>query len=111
MSVLKRDDMKFKPFLNILNVTVDYCSYFDRKGVGAYLIDIVAKDLMAHGNLLQPCPLRGHLYVKNFKIDLSKIWFVTPTGEYFVHVLMYQRFKKTDIYGCDCSGYAEVKSN
>lgn len=110
--MLKRDhdEMKFKPFLNIINVTVDYCGYMNKKGVGGFLIDIIAKDLISHGNFLQACPLHGHIYLKNFKIDVSTIPFIIPTGEYLGHLYVYLKGKKADMFGCDCSGYAEVKS-
>lgn len=101
--------MKFKTFLNIVNVTLDYCEYFNKGGVGAFIIDIIGKDLISHGNLLQPCPLRGHLYLRDFKVDLSHIPFFLPRGEYLVVLYMYQKRKEADIFGCSCLTHLEVK--
>lgn len=111
MSIFKRDhdDMKFKSFLNIVNVTIDYCGYFNNKGVGGFLLDLFITDLSANGNLMQPCPWRGHLYLKRFKLNLSNVPFFIPSGEYLVHSYMYLKDKKTEIFGANSLTYAEVK--
>lgn len=110
MTISKRDhdDFKFKPFLNIVNVTIDYCGYLQKKGAGAFLLDIFMKDLTAHSNIIQPCPVRGHLYLKNFKVDLSHIPFFISTGEYMMFLYVYFKVNGTDIFAMNNLSFAEV---
>lgn len=102
------DNMKFKPFLNIVNVTIDYCGYSNRKGVGGFLLDVFIKDFMTHGNVIQPCPLHGHIYLNNFTVDLANIPFFFLNGEYMAHFHMYSKVETNEILVC--SVYGDVKS-
>lgn len=111
VSAQKRDedDLRYKTFLNINNVTIDYCAYMTNHGLGAFLVDIFAKNLAEHGNLIQRCPLRGHLYLRNYTVDLTSIPFFVPKGEYSAQMLIYMKNSTTETICSTCMAFVDLK--
>lgn len=99
-------DKKFNSFLNFNNLTFDYCNMAGGSGLGAMLIRTVAQGLVEHGNIFQRCPIRGHLYIKDYAVDLSNFPFAIPVGIYSLHIFAYTRNKTADIYLASCTSCA-----
>lgn len=68
------------------------------------LINVMAKDLIEHGNILQRCPIRGHLYLKDYSVDLSNFPFAIPTGHYSLqfYVYLHNKTEGRDIFLSNC---------
>lgn len=111
ISAFKRndDDLKYKPFMNIINVSVDYCNYLSGHGAGAFLVDLVAKEILKYGNVIQQCPLQGHIYLKNARLDISIIPFFIPLGTYAVNVYIYRKDITGNMFLADFTVYGEVR--
>lgn len=111
ISVRKQDehDLKYKTFLKINNVTMDYCNYAKKGGgFGSYLIDFAAKNVAEHGNLFKRCPIRGHFYLRNYIPDISGLPFTIPIGHYSASVFIYMKNKTMENQVVDCLGYGEL---
>lgn len=109
MSAKRRDeDNKWKTFLNINNVTIDYCSYSSGYGLGYFFLDMFAKNLREHGNVIQPCPLQNHIYLRNYLFDLSSIPFFIPKGQYFGQLVVYMKNSTRNIILGGCNVYSEM---
>ena len=90
-------------------MTLDYCAYSSGQGIGAHLIDIMAKNLAQHGNLIQPCPLQHYLYLKNYRVDFSGIPFLIPTGEYSFRTITYKLIDKEELFLYSITAFLEIK--
>lgn len=50
------NDMKFKPFLGIANLSMDLCSYLVNGN--SMLVNMFLEDFKRHSNLIHPCPFK-----------------------------------------------------
>lgn len=107
---MKRDisDCRYKTFLNVKNFILDYCSYVN--GNGAFLIDIVAEGIKNHGNILQGCPMTGHLYLKDYVAHLSYIPFILLPGDYSLHLNFFSQNQTTQFFLADFVLFATLKA-
>lgn len=112
ISVSKRDEdnLKYKPFLKVSNITVDYCGYSNSNGhsAGAFLINVLVKSLQAHGNLIQQCPVSNYIYLKNYVMDISLFPFFLPLGEYSATSYVYLKNNTNDMYVADATMFCEI---
>lgn len=91
-------------------MTLDYCNFASGDGLGSMLIKTVAKGVMEHGNMLQRCPIRGHLYLKDYSVDLSDFPFAIPTGYYSLQICAYMHNKigGGDLFLGNCISYGGI---
>lgn len=110
---MKRDviDFRYKIFLNIKNIMLDYCNYVKGAGIGAFLIDIVAEGVQSRGNILQKCPLTGHLFLKDYVADLHYIPFILLPGEYSLSLKFFFKNQTKQIHLADFVIFATLKAN
>lgn len=90
----KMDSMKYRPFM-IINATVDVCALMGRKFTSP-LTNMFAKSLAAYSNVLEPCPRRGHIYVKDHIEDPERFPSIIPVGDYHTHIIHYTRYNNVD---------------
>lgn len=50
------NNIHYRPYLNLQNVTLDYCHLTKANDMGTILLDLFAAGLRAHSNILQKCP-------------------------------------------------------
>lgn len=89
----KMGNMEYRPFM-IINVTADMCSVMN--GVTNVFINLFAKQLKTYSNLYQPCPYRGHLYIKEHDLDIEDFPPIVPIGFYYSQFLFYTKYQKAD---------------
>lgn len=111
-SVFRRNfnEIRYKPFLNVENITLDYCHSTNGKDMGSILLDLFAAGLRKHSNLFQGCPISGILYMRNYVPDLANVPFIVPAGEFKLHWKVYTQNStmRTDIG--DVIGFVTLKS-
>lgn len=97
----EQDEMQYKIFLNVKNITVDYCNYTRIKSMGSILLELFASGIRAHGNVIRKCPITGLVYLRNYTPDLSSVPFYVPHGEYLLQlkILSKKSSVTTDLIG------------
>lgn len=84
------DNMQYRPFM-IINATVDICKVLN--GTSNPFVNFLTRELKEYSNLLHPCPLRGHLYIKEHDQDISDYPPILPIGFYLSHHTYYTQYK------------------
>lgn len=87
------NNLQYRPFM-IINATVDICSALN--GVSNPFVNFLTRELRTYSNLLQPCPLRGHLYIKEHDQDISDYPPILPAGFYHSIQIYYTIYKNTE---------------
>lgn len=90
----KMDNLKYRPFM-VINATVDLCSAMSGK-FSSPLIRMYTKSFDKYSNFLQPCPRRGHVYIKDHVETLEAFPPIIPTGDYHTHIIFYTKYKDND---------------
>lgn len=88
------DNSRYRPFM-IINITVDLCSVLGGISNSPFT-NLFANQLRKYSNLFQPCPLRGHLYVKEHNQDIKDFPPIIPVGFYHTHFIYYTAYKNDD---------------
>lgn len=132
------NDLKFKPFLGLSNVTVDLCQYLDHGN--SMLVDMFIDQIKKTSNLFHSCPFKvcfivigtchvasacaremnvllvnenhfqGHCYVKDFSPSTKRWPSIIPSGEYYMWFLFYTKKSNADRILLHVKFYAEVKT-
>ncbi|XP_055838695.1 uncharacterized protein LOC129906794 [Episyrphus balteatus] len=79
LQLFKKFNVVYRSFL--INVTEDFCLRFEKKTNAPYL-NILHSVGERFTNLNHTCPYEGWLIFKDFELDLSKLKFLLPDGEY-----------------------------
>lgn len=107
---LDQDEMRYKTFLNIRNIELDYCNYSRSQSMGSILLELFAADLKTHGNLIQNCPVTGLVYLHQYKPDLSNVPFILPQGQYIANLVFLTKNATSKIRFGSMATYVTVKS-
>lgn len=86
--------MKYRPFL-VVNTTIDLCSILGGLS-SSPIMSLFLDDLRKNSNLIHPCPHRGHFYIKEHAMDLSKFPPIIPAGLYYIQNIYYTKYMNAD---------------
>lgn len=89
----KMGNMEYRPFM-MINVTAEICSVMS--GATNAFVNLFAKQLKTYSNLYQPCPYRGHIYIKEHDLDINDFPPILPAGFYYSHFIFYTKYQKAD---------------
>lgn len=90
----KMDSMKYRPFM-VINATVDACALMGGK-ITSPIANMFSKPLAKYSNVFEPCPRRGHIYIKDHIEELDQFPPIIPVGDYQAHSIYYTTYKNAD---------------
>lgn len=101
----KMDSGRYRPHL-LFNFTVDICSVMS--GISNPVVNLFVEPFRVHSNLGHPCPIRGHIYVKNYVQDLSDFPPIVPAGVYRLEAFVLSIYKNVEYRILDVKVHGEV---
>lgn len=65
-------------------------------GMSNPVVDLFVKQLRVYSNLAHPCPVRGHIYVKDHVQDLSDFPPILMAGVYRLEGFIFTKYKNVE---------------